>query len=42
MNLFFSSESHAPQQVSEEGGEFDPTDAPESTTTNIRDLTSSS
>ncbi|KAL9307004.1 putative RNA recognition motif domain, nucleotide-binding alpha-beta plait domain superfamily [Arabidopsis thaliana] len=40
--LSSSTESHAPQQVSEEGGEFDPTDAPESTTTNIRDLTSSS
>ncbi|KAL1225796.1 putative RNA-binding protein ARP1 [Cardamine amara subsp. amara] len=37
-----STESHAPQQVSEEGGEFDPTDAPESTTTNNRELTSSS
>ncbi|XP_010459986.1 PREDICTED: RNA-binding protein 24-like [Camelina sativa] len=39
--LSSSTESHAPQQVSE-GGEHDPTDAPESTTTNSRELTSSS
>ncbi|CAN8291915.1 unnamed protein product [Cochlearia groenlandica] len=37
-----STESQAPHQVSGEGGEFDATDAPESTTTSNRDLTSSS